>query len=91
MNVQLGEVVGALKAFFFVPSGAKGGIDFHRGRMQSLLIHFLGYNYPGVYLIVSKLIEAIIHSEREPSNVQSGNATTNTAVVLPDHQLLSTH
>ena len=23
-----------------------------------------GYNYPGVYLIVSKLIEAIIHSER---------------------------
>jgi SAM-dependent methyltransferase len=25
-----------------------------------------GYNYPGVYLIVSKLIEAIIHSERDP-------------------------
>jgi hypothetical protein len=23
-----------------------------------------GYNYPGMYLIVSKLIEAIIHSER---------------------------
>src|SRR3979411_1106581 len=27
----------------------------------------LGYNYPGVYLIVSKLIEAIIHSERDPA------------------------
>lgn len=25
----------------------------------------LGYNYLGVYLIVSKLIEAIIHSERD--------------------------
>ena len=25
-----------------------------------------GYNYPGVYLIVSKLIEAIIHFERDP-------------------------
>jgi hypothetical protein len=43
----------------------------------------LAYNYPGVHLILSKLFKG-------PSNVQSGNATTNTAVVLPDHQLLST-
>jgi hypothetical protein len=49
----------------------------------------LEYNYPRAYLIVGKLIEAIIHSRREPGSAQSSNATTITAVVLPGHQLLS--
>jgi hypothetical protein len=51
----------------------------------------LGYNDPGMYLIVSKVDRGNHSFRMEPCNVQSGNATTNTAVVLSDRQLLSTH